>query len=136
RVDGIPFHAAVFTNLQRDHLDHHGTLDAYAAAKARLFRELLRPAGGMPRALLWGDDGTWRRMDPPADRWRYGFEAGGDLRITEARLGPDGTALDVETPLGTVDVASPLVGRHNALNVVAALGAGLLLGVPLEEMAA
>jgi UDP-N-acetylmuramyl-tripeptide synthetase len=136
RVDAIPFHLGVFTNLSRDHLDFHGDMDAYAAAKARLFRDLLREAGGAPRALLCGDDPAWLRMRPPEDRWLYGFGGGCDLRIARAELGPGGMALQVATPAGEVRVESPLVGRHNALNLAAALGCCLCLGVDAGEAAA
>nr|MBA2320812.1 UDP-N-acetylmuramoyl-L-alanyl-D-glutamate--2,6-diaminopimelate ligase [Deltaproteobacteria bacterium] len=126
RVEAIPFHLGVFTNFTQDHLDFHGTMDEYAEAKARLFRALLRPAGGMPRALLCADDPGWRRMDPPADRWTYGFGPA-DLRAVETRITPLGTRLRVETPLGPADLHSRLVGRHNAANLLAALGSLLLL---------
>ena len=86
RLDAIPFHAAVFTNLSRDHLDHHCTMEAYAAAKARLFEEMLRPAGGWPRAILWGDDPLWRSMHPPEDRWLFWTGEGMELRISALEL--------------------------------------------------
>ena len=130
RVDAIGFHLAVFTHLGRDHLDFHGTEDAYAEAKARLFRELLRTPGGSPRALMCGDDPNWRRMDPPEDRWLYGHGAECELRILD-----DADALRVRTPQGDVVIRSTMVGRHNRLNLTAALGVGILLGVAAEEMA-
>jgi len=131
RVDGIPFHVGVFTNLTQDHLDFHGTMDAYADAKARLFRELLRTSGGMPRALLCADDPSWTRMDPPSDRWTYGF-APSDVHAVASRVTSDGTVLQVETPLGSAELRSRLVGRYNAQNLLAALGSLLLLEVPLQ----
>ena len=70
RVDGIPFHVGVFTNLTQDHLDFHGTMDAYRDAKARLFRELLRPAGGAPRAERLPADGGARGTGAPSRRGR------------------------------------------------------------------
>src|SRR5690606_14305857 len=112
RVDGIPFAVAVFTNLSQDHLDFHGTMDAYAEAKARLFRELLRPPGGMPRALLCGDDPAWLHMGAPADRWLYGFAQGCDLHVRDARFSASGIELDLATPFGDARLESPIVGRH------------------------
>jgi UDP-N-acetylmuramoyl-L-alanyl-D-glutamate--2,6-diaminopimelate ligase len=135
RVDGTAFHAAVFTHLGRDHLDFHGTQEAYAAAKARLFQELLRPAGGLPRALVYADDPAWASMRPPADRWTYGFERGRDLHIRGWASTRAGLELEVHTPMGVARIQSPLVGRYNAANLTAALGIGLLLDVDVEDMA-
>ncbi len=136
RVDGIRFHTAVFTNLQRDHLDFHGTMEAYARSKSRLFTELLRPAGGMPRAILWGDDPAWAQMHPPEDRWLYGESKGCDLRMTDVVVDMQGVAFDLHTPHGTTRLQAPLLGHHNALNLAAAAGILLCQGLSLEETAA
>ncbi len=133
RVDGIPFHAAVFTNLTQDHLDFHGTMEAYGEAKSRLFRELLRPAGGPVRAVLCGDDPAWATMGAPTDRWTFGFGEQNDLRIE--RFAHDPMALGLLTPEGRIELASPMVGRHNALNLVAAWAALRTLGIGAEDAA-
>lgn len=132
RVDGIPFHLGVFTNLTQDHLDFHGTMERYAAAKAMLFQQL-RPAGGMPRALLCSDDPRWTWMHAPEDRWTYG--ADGDLRIRQLQISTRGMRFAVDTPLGSVTIDSAMVGGHNAQNLTATLGIGLCLGVELELFA-
>jgi UDP-N-acetylmuramoyl-L-alanyl-D-glutamate--2,6-diaminopimelate ligase len=136
RVDGIPFHVGVFTNFTRDHLLEHGTMEAYHAAKERLFRELLRPAGGPPRSILCADDPEHLHMGAPADRWTYGFSEGADLRIVKMTLGLGGTHLVLHTPDGVVEMHSPLVGRHNALNLTAAYGVLRTLDLPSERAAA
>ena len=128
RVDGIPFTVAVFTNLTQDHLDFHGTMSAYREAKSRLFRELLRPPGGAPRALVCGDDPAHREIGAPSDTWTYGFSEGCDLRIEGVSLDAAGTTISLETPDGRQEIRSPLVGRHNALNLVAAHGVLRCLG--------
>lgn len=133
RVDAIGFHMGVFTNLTRDHLDVHGTMEVYAAAKARLFGELLRPAGGWPRALLCADSPWWRAMNPPADRWTYGFAADADLRISGARHTIEGCVATLETPVGTATLRCRLPGPYNAQNATAAVGIMLSLDVPLGE---
>lgn len=133
RVDGIPFHLAVFTNLTQDHLDFHGTMDAYARAKARLFRELLRPRGGAPRALLCGDDPAWVHMDVPDDRWLYGFALGCDIHIADARLDAEGMTLRLVTPRGEGELRSSMIGRHNARNLAGAVGICLALGLDLDQ---
>lgn len=136
RVAALPLHVGVFTNLGRDHLDFHGTIEAYARAKARVFSELLRPAGGMPRALLYGDEPTWSLMSPPEDHWRFGFAAGNHVRIHHAELRADGMSLRVSSPVGEAQLDAPLVGRHNALNLVASWAAGVLAGFSPVALAA
>lgn len=135
RTDAIPFALGVFTNLGRDHLDFHGTVQAYAAAKAQLFGPMLRPPGGAPRALLWRDDGSWEAVGAPADRWTYGFDPRADVCITRWSPGGDGMALTLTSPEGEVEVRSPLIGRHNALNLAAAWASGVLRGVDPHTMA-
>ncbi|MEZ4241869.1 MAG: UDP-N-acetylmuramoyl-L-alanyl-D-glutamate--2,6-diaminopimelate ligase [Myxococcota bacterium] len=131
RVDAIGFDVAVFTNLTRDHLDFHGTMAAYAEAKARLFRELLAPprSDGVPRAILCADDPAHAQMGAPADRWTYGRAEGADLRIVAAALEPGGTAVTLATPDGEQRIHSLLVGRHNTENLAACYGALRSLGV-------
>jgi UDP-N-acetylmuramoyl-L-alanyl-D-glutamate--2,6-diaminopimelate ligase len=136
RVDGIRYAVGVFTNLSRDHLDFHGDMTHYRRAKARLFEELLRPVGGLPRALACADDPSWEGLSLPADTWLYGFSPAAQLRITELRAAGSGMALALATPLGRTTFQSALVGRFNALNLTAALGVCLLLGFGLEESAA
>jgi len=130
RVDGVPFALGVFTNLSQDHLGFHGTMDAYRAAKARLFEGLLRPAGGAPRALLFGDDPAWSTLGAPEDRWTYGLGAHNTLRLDGVQLDADGVRATLHTPDGDFALHSPLLGMHNALNAVAAWGILRALGVP------
>jgi len=133
RVDGIPFHLGVFTNLSRDHLDFHGDMEAYRLAKARLFAELLRPAGDLPRALLCGDDPAREAIGAPADRWTYGFGETCDLRITGLQEGETGLRFRLRTPVGEGIVHSPLVGTYNAQNLAAAVGCCLAVGLGLPR---
>ncbi|MFM2163500.1 MAG: hypothetical protein RLZZ383_3012 [Pseudomonadota bacterium] len=135
RVAGIPFHVGVFTNLSHDHLDFHGTYEAYAEAKSRLFRHGLRPEGGAPRALLFGDDPAWASMSPPADRLLYGEASHNDLQITAIEATASGMIVTLRHPWGHHTIATPMVGRHNAHNLVAAFGAGVLAGLAPDRMA-
>ncbi len=134
RVGGVRIHTAVFTNLSQDHLDYHGTLDAYRNAKSLLFSDsYLRPPGGAVRALLCADDPAWPHMHAPADRWLYGFDEGADVRVTSTRIHDGGMSVAFTTPMGDIELHSRLVGRYNAQNLAAALGVLLTLEVPLAE---
>jgi UDP-N-acetylmuramoyl-L-alanyl-D-glutamate--2,6-diaminopimelate ligase len=131
RVYGCHFRVAVFTNLTRDHLDFHGDMEAYFAAKRVLFDTLLREDG---HAILNADDdraGVLQRVSR-GHVWTYALDRDADLRAEEVALSLEGTRLRVTTPVGELDVRSPLVGRFNAQNILAALGAALALGVPAE----
>ncbi|MFV1959881.1 MAG: UDP-N-acetylmuramoyl-L-alanyl-D-glutamate--2,6-diaminopimelate ligase, partial [Planctomycetota bacterium] len=138
RTAGLEFAAAVFTNLGHDHLDYHRDLDEYAEAKRRLFRGL-DPAS---TAILNRDEAMWRRMAEGC-RGRiltFGTDERADLCVHDLRLDRDHTdfVLGVQgTPegRGAATVRTALVGRHNPLNLAAAVGAALSLGVDLERAA-
>ena len=143
RADGTRFACAVFTNLTQDHLDYHRTMEAYFAAKRRLFLDLAPRA-----AVVNADDGAGARLlgelrgavgdAAPRVLWSYGFTAGCDLRIRNLSLGPRGSAFDLSLPggLGSAAIRTALLGRHNALNLAAAFGAALSLGLDSAAIAA
>jgi len=132
RVDDVGFHLGVFTNLTRDHLDVHKTMEVYAEAKARLF-ECLRPKGKFPRALLCADDPNWQKMNPPKDRWTYGFDKQADLRLCNPRYTIQHSTALLETPLGSINIQSQLPGHYNLQNTTAAIGILLSLDFSLDE---
>jgi UDP-N-acetylmuramoyl-L-alanyl-D-glutamate--2,6-diaminopimelate ligase len=130
RVDGIDFDVAVFTNLTQDHLDFHGTMDAYREAKRRLF--VLLAAGPKPgRAVVSADDPSGVSMVAglPLPTLTYGIRARADVRPTRWSSGAEGIRMSVRTPAGQMDIASPLVGEHNVMNLLAAAGVGVALGI-------
>src|SRR5712692_8029630 len=135
RVSGCTFAAAAFTNLTRDHLDYHGTLEAYFEAKARLFRELL-PAGAP--AVLNLDDPRCAQL-AQALSGSIGFStrgaAGARLEARGLQSDLEGIRFDLRGGFGEARIESPLVGAHNAENLLAALGLLLGLGMPLVELA-
>lgn len=139
RVRGCEYDVAVFTNLTQDHLDFHGTLEAYYAAKRRLFESLGAPGrkSGLKRAVINVDDPWGRRLaaETATAKWSYGFSAAAELRATEVCANHDGLRFDLATPAGPVAIRSPLLGRYNVWNLLAAIGAGLHLGVALEAVA-
>ena len=138
RVAGCTFAGAAFTNLTRDHLDYHGTLDAYFEAKAKLFREQL-PRGAT--AVLNFDDPRVHGLAgslPFALGFTLQGAAGAALVATQLESSLRGLRfrLRTTTPLEpqVAEVESPLVGGHNAENLLAALGLLLGTGVPLSEL--
>ena len=129
RADAVPYRVAVFTNLTRDHLDIHGSMEAYRSAKARLFKDLLAPDG---RAILNRDDPAHRYMIPPSgEYWSYGLREG-DLHLRQVEITADGSRAVVVTPGGSGVLELRLPGRHNLYNALASLGVALALQVPLE----
>ncbi len=134
RTEGLSFDVAVFSNLGRDHLDYHPDEEAYFRAKARLFEGL----GEESHAVLARDEACYERL-AGATRARvftYGFGEGADLVIDDLRLGLDGTEFSLRRKDGPpVPIRTPLIGRHNALNLAAAIAAASCLGADVEEAA-
>jgi UDP-N-acetylmuramoyl-L-alanyl-D-glutamate--2,6-diaminopimelate ligase len=128
RVRGVRFATAVFTNLTQDHLDYHGTMANYCAAKARLFASLAPGA----TAVINRDDAAAPVMQGELGRgvrtlW-YGMSPEADVRAENVRLGPDGTRFTMVMPNGRVELFLRLVGLHNVQNALAAAASALSLG--------
>lgn len=137
RMLGTRIHTAIFTNLTRDHLDYHGDMDSYAAAKSRLFTW-----PGLRAAVINVDDPQGERycalLAADVHCLRYSLDPASDADIVAETVMPalDGLRLRVRTPQGVADLHSPLIGRFNASNLLAVLGALLTLGHPLQEAVA
>ena len=126
RMDGVRVDVGVFTNLTREHLDYHGTMERYLDAKARLFEP------SRCRAALVCVDDEWgrelaRRLEIPVTT--FGQSPAADVCFSVEERGLDGIAVDLWGPEGAVRLESPLVGRVNGANVVAAYLATRSLGV-------
>ncbi|MEZ5826031.1 MAG: UDP-N-acetylmuramoyl-L-alanyl-D-glutamate--2,6-diaminopimelate ligase [Geminicoccaceae bacterium] len=133
RLDAISFAAAAFTNISRDHFDYHGSYEAYLEAKSRLFAELL-PADGT--AVLNADvpefDGLRSIVERRGIRLvDYGFEAK-RYRIVDIHPGATGQHIELEIDGRRHVVETPLVGRFQASNMLAALGLAVAGEAPLE----
>ena len=150
RVAGTGFAVAVLTNLTQDHLDYHGTMAEYEAAKVRLFqwdglraavinrddamgRRLLAAkvatkaaAAGAPLVIEYGIEGAAR---PSASRARW-------LRATDVRATAGGTAFHIDGSFGSADVTTPMIGAFNVSNLLAVLGAALAQGVDWDAAVA
>jgi UDP-N-acetylmuramoyl-L-alanyl-D-glutamate--2,6-diaminopimelate ligase len=139
RVDGCEFDAAVFTNLTQDHLDFHGSMEAYAEAKGRLFEGLGlgRRKSGEAAAILNADD-PWAESMAARTRarvLRFGLREGLDLAPRRLALDLDGIRATIDSPWGPFEIVSPLVGRHNVSNILGAAGACLHLGLTPAQVA-
>jgi UDP-N-acetylmuramoyl-L-alanyl-D-glutamate--2,6-diaminopimelate ligase len=127
RVEGTEFVCAVFTNLSRDHLDFHRDMEAYFAAKRALFDHHLLQDG---IAVIGLDDAYGRRLaESHSGRLvTFGYSADADLRIENVDASFDGLDLRFRDKGDPLSLRSPLVGRHNVLNLLAAFGVGRALG--------
>ncbi|WP_158943055.1 UDP-N-acetylmuramoyl-L-alanyl-D-glutamate--2,6-diaminopimelate ligase [Granulicella sp. S190] len=137
RVWGLSVDVAMFTNLTQDHLDYHGTMEKYFAAKARLFSGVGSPP---PRVAVINDDDFWggKRLahsSLQSEVMRYGMD-GGDYRSEDVVLRAGETTFVFKTPNGDVPIRSPLTGRVNVYNLLAASCAALARGLTLEEVVA
>jgi UDP-N-acetylmuramoyl-L-alanyl-D-glutamate--2,6-diaminopimelate ligase len=131
RVAGVAFDVAVFTNLTRDHFDFHAGFEDYFAAKRRLFAQL-KPGG---RAVVNLDDPYGRRLAAELpDAWTFG--EGGAVAARSVRCDRQGISGELATPEGAVAFSTPLLGRYNLENLLAAAAAASALGVPLPAIAA
>ncbi len=131
RTLGVEFDVAIFTNLTQDHLDYHGTMDGYFAAKMKLFTALQH---GVKRgvAVINIDDAYGERIDERCEvavKMTYGLGEAARLRATDITLLNDRTRFQAEFEGRTLACEMPLIGRHNIYNALAALGAGLSLNV-------
>jgi UDP-N-acetylmuramoyl-L-alanyl-D-glutamate--2,6-diaminopimelate ligase len=131
RLDGLSFAAGVFTNLTRDHLDYHGTMEAYLASKLRL--SSLLGLRGIEIVNL--DDATWHVMPTRAARLTFGLHPSADVCATDLVLDAAGSRFQLSGRFGSADVALPLLGDFNVANALAAAATALGLGQPLADVA-
>jgi UDP-N-acetylmuramoyl-L-alanyl-D-glutamate--2,6-diaminopimelate ligase len=136
RVFGTEFSAVVFTNLTRDHLDFHGTMEAYFEAKARLFSPEGRGSSRETVAVLNLEDPAGQTLAGTVEgkKATYGFGRGTDYRAHELRATPESTTYALSTPRGRASVHLALPGRFNVLNALAAQAAGMERGLSLEAV--
>jgi len=140
RVTACDYDVAVVTNITHEHLDYHGSYEAYREAKARLFRSLgtgYRKSGVPKVAVLNADDSSFVFLRTiPCDRQiTYGLETPDvDVKAEEIITEPRGQRLLVTTPHGDIPLATPLIGRFNVYNVLAAVAVGLSQDIPVEAI--
>lgn len=136
RTSGCEYDVAVFSNLTQDHLDFHGTMEAYFQAKLRLFTGLANGHKANKRAIVNIDDSYGPRIveSCPVPVWTYALKAKADLRAEDVRLSLQGTEFTAVTPLGNFRIESHLVGEHNVYNLLAAIGVALHEGATPDQI--
>lgn len=131
RVDGLAFRAAIFTNLTRDHLDYHKTLEDYFKAKAKLSSYLAKDGLEVVNA----DDAAWQRLRRQHRRVTFG-ERGGEVTAGSVAADGRGSRFTLTTPTGTAEVRLPLLGRFNVANALGVAACAWGLGAAVDEIAA
>jgi UDP-N-acetylmuramoyl-L-alanyl-D-glutamate--2,6-diaminopimelate ligase len=135
RLWGCRFAAAIFTNLTRDHLDFHSTMENYFAAKRRLFEGT--GAGRAHCGIVNIDDPYGQALRNVADQTiTYGLASGAQVTARKFTLALRGLDFIAETPMGKIEVRSPLVGRNNVYNLLAAIAASIALDFRRETVEA
>jgi UDP-N-acetylmuramoyl-L-alanyl-D-glutamate--2,6-diaminopimelate ligase len=138
RCRGLNFEVGVFTNLTRDHLDYHQNMEAYYQAKARLFFHYLGETdiNTGTRAVINRDDPFGERLwsEAAVPKRDYGLEKDTAYRPLSVHSSFQGTQAQIQTPRGVFEVTSPLIGRHNVYNFLAAWAVGEALYLPTERL--
>lgn len=131
RVEGISFGAAVFTNFTRDHLDYHGTMEEYRAAKAKLLDQL-SPDGV---AVINRDDPAWETLPAPREALTFAVARPDvDVHALDVRYGPRGSEWRLRMGTEARAVKLPLIGSFNVANALGAAAAAWALGVPVDKV--
>ncbi len=131
RIDGLEFDVVVFTNLTRDHLDYHGTMESYLKAKALLLDYLKRDG----TAVINADADEWRALHPRSRPLTFGLHETADIRAERVRLTSRGSEWRLVTPRSAVDVTLPLIGDVNIENALAAAASAFALGISADVIA-
>ncbi|MDY6987021.1 MAG: UDP-N-acetylmuramoyl-L-alanyl-D-glutamate--2,6-diaminopimelate ligase [Thermodesulfobacteriota bacterium] len=138
RVAFCDFDVGVFTNLSRDHLDYHGDMEVYWQCKRKLFLESLGLGAKQIQAAAvvnW-DDSKGRELasEIGVRCLPVGLSAGCQIRAEHPHVTIGGASATVKTPKGAFDFSSPLIGRHNVYNVLAATGVAVAMGLPVDAI--
>ena len=146
RLSGTPVSVAIFSNLTRDHLDYHGTLESYAQAKAKLFS-----FPDLKYAILNQDDPAWTTMRlalikptqhtqalqsaRAATIWTYSFKnTQADFYVQHVEYTLAGALLQIHTPFGQLNLQSPLLGQFNVSNILAVIAGAMAFGLSIAQI--
>jgi len=139
RVMGCSFRVAAMTNLTQDHLDYHGDMQRYADAKAILFEQLIDPARGVAVTFIDDDAGIAMRARARSASARLAVaraaKPGADVFVERSALDASGTRATFATPLGRIEIETPLVGDYNLENLAIAVGMAVARGIGADAIA-
>ncbi|MFC0524041.1 UDP-N-acetylmuramoyl-L-alanyl-D-glutamate--2,6-diaminopimelate ligase [Pontibacillus salicampi] len=137
RVHGCDYDVAVFTNISQDHLDFHKDMDDYVRAKSLLFSQLGNTYKQTPKyAVVNRDDAYYQTFikSTAQEVITYGIEHECDIRAEQLQLGAKGTTFTLSTPVGSVEINSPLIGKFSVYNILAAASAAIVSNVSLDTI--
>jgi UDP-N-acetylmuramoyl-L-alanyl-D-glutamate--2,6-diaminopimelate ligase len=138
RVAGCTFRVAAMTNLTQDHLDYHGDMQRYADAKAILFEQLIDRTRGIAVTFVDDDAGRMMRARATSASARLGVAraqaAGADVVVERSAIDARGTRATLATPVGRIEIETPLVGDYNVENLAIAVGMGIARGLPADAI--
>jgi len=137
RVRGCPFRVAILTNISRDHLDYHRSMDAYFEAKTLLFKSLAQQGAGDPaRAVINADDPRGKELIKLTDAqvMTYGMGKECDVRAEEVNVSRGGLTAKLITPKGEAEIGSALIGEFDIHNIMAAAAGALSMGIDLKSI--
>jgi len=131
RVHEMTFQVGVFTNLSRDHLDFHGTMEAYANAKKELFR-----ANDVKKRVINADDPVGREIlkESGVETLTTGIDHPADVKAEDCVLSEEGSHFTLQTPSGNREIHTHLLGKHNVYNLLSGAAAALFQGIPLDDI--
>jgi UDP-N-acetylmuramoyl-L-alanyl-D-glutamate--2,6-diaminopimelate ligase len=133
RADGVQFNTAIFTNLTRDHLDYHKSMNDYFLAKQKLFTDLMWKSQKNPHFAVVNIDDDWgakMRVASSASLWSYGQRKNADFRYEITKVDFSRTDFELKTPVGEYKAHIPMCGAHNVANAVAVIAAAATAGIP------
>lgn len=142
RVDNVPFDVTIFTNLTQDHLDYHGNMEAYFNAKKRLFDMQMeafknKSLGKKPIAVINADDPAGERLislfQGKLSIRSYGFSTKSDYRAVLKKMTPKGSEFELKIKERSYMVKTPMAGRFNVYNALAALVGALAAGISVRD---
>lgn len=130
RLDGVTFAAGIFTNLTREHLDYHLTMEHYLGAKLRL-ADLVATDGVL---AVNADDDVWRPLRGDRRTIAWGTDSSADVRVTAPVFSASGTRFTLGSRFGTREVGIPFLGEFNVANAAGAATVALGLGAPIDDV--
>jgi UDP-N-acetylmuramoyl-L-alanyl-D-glutamate--2,6-diaminopimelate ligase len=140
RIDGCQFAAGIFTNLSQDHLDYHGDLEKYGQVKKHFFTHYLSANRAVEGIVVNGEDTLGQQIAREFQGlcWQFGLEKSKDTALypSDIKVGRAHMSFNAHTPMGIIEMESHLIGIFNVANILGAVGAALLLGIPKEVIQA